>query len=978
MDEMIGKVKAGDVFLFYFAGHGGRGYVECNDSDKDVSTTVGKITANDLRTQFEKFKQGVGIVAIINCCHSRSMFIQKDDDDDNIGWIMAAQEDQTALGGRFGKIVCDEGWFKGLADQRGEYGMGNNNGYVTFWELAEYGFGWTTANPYYVNNHGIMRTQQINFKTDFVLGNIVAGRVPTQDRANRMLSWSMWFSSVFEFSDGDVAAVEGRTAANGCRTVGECYALGIDPEDPDDDLRITAFRREDGQPVITVNHTVDGSGNSFANRIRTLGKKTLMDAEWVDITDMDQSEYRFFKVAVDIDGEGDVNTDEFEIEQGVLKWYGGVADEVVIPDGVTSIGAFAFQSNDNLISVTIPDSVTNIGMGAFAFCKKLSSVVVPSSVTCIGYGAFGYCYELASVTISSGVTNIDYGAFVDCRSLTNVTFEGNAPSVVSNSFDGVGGACTVYVNRGSSGWGVTIPGTWNGMRIEYADDGSGDSSPANDDRANAETLSGTSGSRSFSTVDATVESGEPIVLSCEYASASVWFKWTAPTSGRATFSTAGSDFDTVLGVYRFDTLEEVTFNDDADYSTSRCSFLAQAGQAYYVVVAGYDSSGAAALSWECVEGGTPTFTIEDGVLTAVELNGAFEVTIPGSVREIGESAFEGCEDLVSVVMSNGVERIDDCAFYNCSTLESVVLPSGLTSIGECAFAYCYELVAVTIPEGVTNLGYGAFFYCTGLTSVVLPRSLASIGEEAFAFCGEIESFTISDGNPAYKVQDGMLLTKDGTVLLHGANGDVSIPSGVTRIDNGAFALCGGITNVIIPRSVASIGSNAFYGCDGLTSVEIPNSVTNIGKGAFRYCNGMADENGLVIVRNVLYSADGNHSEIVVPQGVKTIEDYVFYYKRTLTKVTIPSSVSNMGSYVFYSCSSLADVVFEGNAPTIGSRCFDGVGASCTVYVNSGSSGWGEAIPGTWNGLPIRYKETDEYAWQRAGGARPTGCAYAPV
>lgn len=804
-------------------------------------------------------------------------------------------------------------------------------------------------------------------------------------RTNGMTqNWLDGHQTIATASNGDVARAAAMTAANGCRTVGECYALGIDPEDPNDDLMISGFRMKDGKPMITLNHTEDGSGNSFASRIRTLGKKSLMDAEWVDITDMDQSEYRFFKVAVELDdgGSGEINMDDFVIEQGVLQWYSGDADEVVIPSsvtsigsmafsyhynlssvtipyGVTSIGEFAFLSNTNLASVTIADSVTNIEMGAFAFCEKLVDVTIPEGLASISYGAFAYCYELASITIPAGVTNIGYGAFADCRSLTNVTFKGNAPNVVSNSFDGVGVSCTVHVNRGSSGWGVAIPGTWNGMRIEYVDDGSGDSSPANDDRANAETLSGASGTRSFSTVNATVESGEPIVLSCEDSSASVWFKWTAPTSGKATFSTAGSDFDTVLGVYRYDTLAEVAFNDDSDDRTSSCSFLVQAGQTYYVVVAGYDGSGAAALSWECVEGGTPTFTIEDGVLTAVELNGAFEVTIPGTVWEIGESAFEGCEDLMSVVMSNGVAKIDDYAFYNCSSLESVTLPYGLMSMGKCAFAYCHELAAVTVPEGVTNVGYRAFYSCDGLTSVALPRSLASIGDEAFAFCGGIGAFTVSDDNPAYKVQDGMLLTKNGGVLLHGADGDVSIPSGVTRISNGAFASCVGLTNVTIPTSVTSISSYAFSGCGGLTNVEIPNSVQYIGKGVFQHCRGLADEDGFVIVRNVLYDSYGDQSEVEVPQGVVKIDDNVFAYRSDLTKVTIPSSVSSIGAYLFRNSSNLTNVTFEGNAPTVNNYSFVGVGSSCTVYVNRGSSGWNVTIPGTWNGLPIRYKEGDE-------------------
>ena len=101
-------------------------------------------------------------------------------------------------------------------------------------------------------------------------------------------------------SCGKIATAANMTAANGCRTVGECYALGIDPEDPNDDLKIADFKIEDGKPVITLNHTKDGSGNSFEPRIKTLGKQSLTDAEWIDITDKDQSAYRFFKVTVDL------------------------------------------------------------------------------------------------------------------------------------------------------------------------------------------------------------------------------------------------------------------------------------------------------------------------------------------------------------------------------------------------------------------------------------------------------------------------------------------------------------------------------------------------------------------------------------------------------------------------------------------------------------------------------------------------------
>lgn len=105
-------------------------------------------------------------------------------------------------------------------------------------------------------------------------------------------------------SGGDIATAAAMTAANGCRTVGECYALGIDPEDPEDDLRITRYEGVGGKPVLTLNHTADGSGKSFAGQIRTFGAKELDEEDgWEDVTEMENpgaAGYRFFRAEVEM------------------------------------------------------------------------------------------------------------------------------------------------------------------------------------------------------------------------------------------------------------------------------------------------------------------------------------------------------------------------------------------------------------------------------------------------------------------------------------------------------------------------------------------------------------------------------------------------------------------------------------------------------------------------------------------------------
>ena len=144
---------------------------------------------------------------------------------------------------------------------------------------------------------------------------------------------------------------------------------------------------------------------------------------------------------------------------------------VTIPSGVTAIGYAAFACCAGLKSVTIPSGVTSIGDSAFELCNGLTGVTIPSGVKTIGIDAFSRCRNLPSVTIPSSVSGIGGGAFQQCYSLTRVTFKGNAPDIGSGAFDSVDAVCTAYVERGSTGWGVKIPGTWQGIRIAYTDGG---------------------------------------------------------------------------------------------------------------------------------------------------------------------------------------------------------------------------------------------------------------------------------------------------------------------------------------------------------------------------------------------------------------------------------------------------------------------------------------------------------------------------
>ena len=110
--------------------------------------------------------------------------------------------------------------------------------------------------------------------------------------------------------------------------------------------------------------------------------------------------------------------------------------QVIIGDGVTTIGSSAFSDCDSLTSVTIPNSVTTIGSSAFAGCSSLTSVTIGNSVTTIGHGAFYGCSSLTSVTIGNSVTEIGYYAFSGCSSLTSVTIPNSVTTIGYYAFSG--------------------------------------------------------------------------------------------------------------------------------------------------------------------------------------------------------------------------------------------------------------------------------------------------------------------------------------------------------------------------------------------------------------------------------------------------------------------------------------------------------------------------------------------------------------
>ena len=289
------------------------------------------------------------------------------------------------------------------------------------------------------------------------------------------------------------------------------------------------------------------------------------------------------------------------------------------------------------------------------------------------------------------------------------------------------------------------------------------------------------------------------------------------------------------------------------------------------------------------------------------------ITIPKSVKKIGEGAFQYCSALTSITIPNSVTSIGDWAF-NGSGLTSIIIPNSITSIGWNTFSGCSSLTSVTIPNSVQNIGMFAFEGCSALTSVNIGNSVTSIDSYAFYRCPSLASITIPNSVKSigkYAFYECLGLTS------------VIIGNSVTSIGHSAFYCCSSLISVTIGNSVTSIGDYAFEGCSDITSINIPASVTSIGFQAFFGCSSL--KSITVDEKNTKYDNRNNCNAIIekesntlivgcrntiIPNSVTSIEGSAFYGCSNLASITIPESVTSIKYYAFAGCSNLSSIIVE--------------------------------------------------------------------
>ena len=453
-----------------------------------------------------------------------------------------------------------------------------------------------------------------------------------------------------------------------------------------------------------------------------------------------------------------------------------VEGDLIIPDGVTSIGDYAFYHCKEIASIRIPDSITYIGDYAFVNCDKLANIVVSennnsySSVDGILYDKnktrliFVPPAIQGAITIPDSVTSIGSDAFYGCSGLTSIIVSEN-----NNSFSSVDGILynkdktqIIFVPQAIQGV-ITIPDS-----VRHLNSGT---------FSHRTGLTGvvigkgvTSIGQAFWECSGLTNISIPDSVTSIDSAFGYCTSLTSITIGNGVTTIGSSAFEGCSA------LLEVINNSDLPITLGSNDY----GRVAYYALVLVDKNGNKTYK-------DKEFTYIDTVdgFRFVFVNGKYvlcayigtndTITLPDSIN--GNSyeinCFKGGQ---KVVLPDWMTSIDGNAFWRNSTVTEIVIPDSVTSIGGYAFSECTGLTSVTIGNSVTSIGQAAFSDCTGLTSITIPDSVTSIGDWAFSGCT-------------------------------------------------------GLTSITIPNSVTSIGGYAFSECTGLKSIKIGNSLISIGSGA---------------------------------------------------------------------------------------------------------------------------------------------------
>lgn len=275
--------------------------------------------------------------------------------------------------------------------------------------------------------------------------------------------------------------------------------------------------------------------------------------------------------------------------------------------------------------------------------------------------------------------------------------------------------------------------------------------------------------------------------------------------------------------------------------------------------------------------------IPDKAFYMSKLNG--KIDLPMSVKSIGAYAFTktACTDFS---LPDRVTEIGEGAFESCNNFRTLNLPRDLKKIGNRAFKDCLLSGNLDIAYNVTEIGDYAFSGCTSLTKLSLTSRLQRIGAYAFSGCKWLDC-ELAIPSSVTEIGDGAF--KDCTYL----SGKLILPANLKKIGSKTFENCKFFTGtLVIPNSVTEIGQEAFSDCSRFTGLSLPNNLRKIGYGAFARCTSLT-------------------GPLSIPETVKEIGSYAFYNCPKFTgDFVLPSALESIGIDAFGNTQDKNRLVFQ--------------------------------------------------------------------
>ena len=524
--------------------------------------------------------------------------------------------------------------------------------------------------------------------------------------------------------------------------------------------------------------------------------------------------------------------------------------------------------------------LTEIGDQAFLACSNLTSVVLPNSVTTIGNDIFLRCNNLESVTLPASLATFT-ASMLGCDSLQNI-----------------------YIGDGS-----TTYKSVDGVLFS----------------ADLKTLVYYLPTRADESYE--IPAGTEQIAAGAFSGNAYLKNVTIPASVKLLNANAFSNCTKLTGVNFADGSTEPLVI--GKYAFSGCTSLASiALPSRTSAIEDYAFNGATSLS-------NVTFAKANEVskLTSIGTSAFFKtaltrVTIPESVRTLGDTVYGNCYSLVTATLPEGLISAGNSIFSGCSALDTVNLPASLQTIGTGMFANCSALKHINFAAGaqLSTIPSDTFSGCTALEAIQLPASLTAIAgqeEDSSSSRGLFQGLT---NLKTVTFEEGSKCLEIGISAFEGSGiTTFTIPSSVTTIRNKAFYGTA-LTDIVIPKTVARLDGYVFGNCKQLKSVTIDAELSEILDSTFENCSALESINIPATIKYIAataFSGCGNFNTISLDSNNKSFildengalfnaeKTELYILPATIEEFTVPATLtSDAFISVLKASSSLKEITVE--------------------------------------------------------------------